>query len=129
MSAAEVVVVGETPSLGRSIVDLLRAAGIPCRWVVDLTAGELETGGGGPDPVVVVACNESFCRTARRWARGELGIRGLVVVGSRDPQLAMMPGLRVIPLPLQADPFLALTRSLLGAAGPAVRAASGAQGL
>ena len=108
MTSAEVVVVGETPSLGRSIVDLLHAEGVPCRLVHDLTPADL-----GARSVVVVACNESYCVTARRWSRGEMPGHRLVVVGARDPLLDSMRGLDVVPLPLRAGPLVALVRRLL----------------
>lgn len=114
MAPSEIVVVAETPSLGRSLVDLLRADGLTCRLVHDLRAVDLDPEARGP-PAVFVACNESYCATARRWARGELPRVRLVVVGSRDPELATIPGLRVVPLPLRPGPLVALAREMLAA--------------
>ncbi len=107
------MIVAETPSLGRSIVDLLVDERIDCRLVSDLTDRELATWAPGREPVVVVACNEPYCRTARRWSRGELGGAPLVVVGARDPELWRLPGVRVVPLPLHREPLLALLRDLV----------------
>ncbi len=114
MGPREVLIVGETPSLGRSILDLLRAEGIPCRLVHDVARDDPGLSGPSPTAAVIVACNEPFCRTARRWSRGELPVDRLVVIGARDPQLADRPGLRLVPLPLSAEPLVALARSLLG---------------
>lgn len=107
------VVVGETPSLGRSIGDLLLSEGIPCRMVADLGPGELGSWLPGEEPVVLVACNEAYCRTARRWTRGELPGARIVVVGARDPGLARASGVRVVPLPLERERLVALVRDLV----------------
>jgi len=112
MSPRTVVVVGETPSLGRSIGDLLLTEGIPCRMVSDVTARELDSWGAERAPVIIVACNEVYCRTARRWARGEFPGTSLVVVGARDPSLQGMGGARIVSLPLQREPLVALVREL-----------------
>lgn len=113
MPSAEVVVVGETPSLGRSIVDLLHAEGLTCRLVHDLAIPVTEPAEAPPRRVVVVACNESYCVTARRWARGQMPGYRLVVVGARDPALESIRGISVVPLPLRAAPLVALVRELL----------------
>ncbi len=107
------VVVGETPSLGRSIGDLLLSEGIPCRIVSDLDPRELASWVPGEEPVLLVACNEAYCRTARRWARGELRGARLVVVGARDPELAEVRGARIVPLPLERAPLVGLLRALI----------------
>jgi hypothetical protein len=113
VDARTVVVVGETPSLGRAIGDLLLTEGIPCRLVSDLSARELDPRVDAGATVVLVACNEAYCRTARRWVRGELPGTTLVVVGARDPALRGLPGVRVVPLPFQREPLVALLRDLL----------------
>ncbi|MGA8302550.1 MAG: hypothetical protein WB873_02475 [Thermoplasmata archaeon] len=113
MNSRAVVVVGETASLGRSIGDLLLAEGIPCHLVTDLSDRELKSWGTGPSPVIVVACNEPYCRTARRWSRGELPGTKLVVVGARDPVVRAVPGAQVVPLPLARESLLALIRELI----------------
>jgi hypothetical protein len=110
--ARTVVVVAETPSLGRSIGDLLLTEGIPFRLVSDLSPREVESWAPGPAPVLLVACNEAYCRTARRWARGELPGTALVVVGGRDPELRDLRGARVVPLPLRHEPLVAVLRDL-----------------
>jgi hypothetical protein len=116
MSPRPVVVVGETPSLGRSIGDLLLTDGIPCRMVSDLSAREVESWRPGPAPLILVACNEAYCRTARRWERGELPGTTLVVVGDRDPSVRDIRGAHVVALPLQREPLLALIRNLTSGA-------------
>ncbi len=113
MSPRTVVLVGETPSLGRSVADLLLSEGIACRLVSDLGPREPETWTPGEEPVVLVACNEAYCLTARRWARGELRGSRLVVVGARDPELQSLRGARVVPLPLQRERLLALLQELV----------------
>jgi hypothetical protein len=118
VTSRTVVVVAETPSLGRSLVDLLLSEGISCRLVSDLTPGELETWVPGSEPVILVACNEAYCRTARRWARGELPGSTLVVVGARDPELRNIPVIRVVPLPLRRESFFAVLGDLLSNARP-----------
>ena len=110
------LVVGETPSLGRSIADLLDSAAVPGRFVFDISAEHPLPTLSHRYPVVVAACNEHFCGTARRWARGEFPDVALVVVGDRDTGLAAIPGVHVVPLPLVPAPFLSLVRQLLAAA-------------
>lgn len=120
MSPRTVVVVGETPSLGRSIGDLLLTEDIPCRMVSDLSPREVEAWPAERAPVILVACNEAYCRTARRWSRGELPGTTLVVVGGRDPELRGIRGIRLVPLPLQREPLVALIHELTSdrSAGP-----------
>jgi hypothetical protein len=116
MTDRGVLVVGETPSLGRSIADLLESGDIPSRLVYDLGAERSLDELSGQFPVVVAACNEHFCATARRWARGELPHVAMVVVGDRDPGLPSIPGVEVVALPLLPSPFLALVHRLLDSA-------------
>lgn len=122
MSSSSVLVVGETPSLGRSIVDLLESAGIESRLVADIGAEPPLGTLADRFPLVIAACNEPFCVTARRWARGEFPRTRLVVVGSRDPTLAGMPGATIVPLPLVPRPFVSLASALLAGPGPTPRA-------
>ncbi len=110
------LVVGETPSLGRSIVDLLESGKVPSRLVYDVAAEPPLSNLSTRFPVVISACNEHICATARRWARGELPNVAMVVVGGRDPGLTAFPGIRVVSLPLVPAPFLALVHRLLTAA-------------
>jgi hypothetical protein len=112
MGSSEVLVVGETPSLGRAIADLLESGGITARLVVDIGAELPLSSLSRRFPVVIVACNGYFCATARRYARGELPNIELVVVGARDPALQGLTGIRVVPLPLVPGPLLALIREL-----------------
>lgn len=112
MDLAEVLVVGETPSLGRSIWELLESGGIRTEYVDDLSGTEA-TQGGRPYPVIVAACNGYYCETARRWLSGERAGAALIVVGSRDARLAASRDLYLVPLPLDAARFLRLVATLL----------------
>ncbi|HTT14777.1 MAG TPA: hypothetical protein VMG81_03240 [Thermoplasmata archaeon] len=104
--------VGETPSLGRSIVDLLESVGIPARFALDVDAvAPLETL-GRRHPLLVVASNGYFCATARRWSQGAIPGVALVVVGSRDPAVAVLRGIHRIPLPLVPDQLVTTVRGL-----------------
>ncbi|MGD0257646.1 MAG: hypothetical protein ABSB90_07190 [Thermoplasmata archaeon] len=125
MESPGVLVVGETPSLGRSIADLLESGDVPARYVLDLTSEQPLNGIAGRFPVVVAACNSLYCSTARRWARGELPNVELVVVGSRDPLVVGGGNLHVVPLPLFPSKFLSLIRSLLDPTGHPSPASSG----
>lgn len=116
MKVPGVLVVGETPSLGRSIVDLLESGNIPSQLVYDVNAEHPLSDLSGRFPVVISACNERYCATARRWARGELPNVAMVVVGDRDSGLPALSGVRVVSLPLLPAPFLALVHRLLTAA-------------
>jgi hypothetical protein len=113
VNSRTIVIVGETPSLGRSLGDLLLSEGIACRMVSDLSPREIESWIPGEEPVILVACNEAYCRTARRWGKGELTGSRLVVVGARDPELRGVRGALVVPLPLQKEALLAQLRSLI----------------
>jgi hypothetical protein len=116
MPRGGVLVVGETPSLGRSIVDLLESEKLRTEYVCDVESEGPISSLGERFPVVIVACNEHFCVTARRWLHGELPNVSLVVVGSRDPILARTKGVHQIPLPLQPCLFLETVRDLIGRA-------------
>ncbi len=113
MSVEGVLVVGETPSLGRAIADLLEAENVPTQYVHDVSADSSLPSLHGRYPVVVVACNATFCATARRWLRGEFPDVELVVVGSRDPILSRANGVHQVPLPLVPSRLLGMVRSLL----------------
>jgi hypothetical protein len=106
MGEVEVLVVGETPSLGRSITDLLIAGNIRAHYAMDLGDGRAAD---LPDtaPVVVLASNGSYSPFVRRWVeRGPTNV-ALVVVGSRDTILARSwPGVHLVPLPLAPARFL-----------------------
>jgi hypothetical protein len=111
MPGTGVLVVGETPSLGQAIADLLESDGVPVRYS---PAGAAAFGPGVELPAVIVAaCNAGQCGTARRWLAGEFDRSRLVVVGARDPALARASEIRFVPLPLEPAPFLRLVRSLL----------------
>jgi hypothetical protein len=116
MSSADVLVVGETPSLGRSIVDLLESERLRTQYVLDVESEAPVTSLRDRYAVIVVACNELFCATARRWLHGELPDIPLVVVGARDPILATSKGVHQVPLPLRPASFLETVRALLAGA-------------
>jgi hypothetical protein len=112
MENQTVLVVGETPSLGQSIVDLLESGNVPTRFVHDVTTQAPLSSLFERFPLVIAASNRYVCATARRWSRGEFPDVVMVVVGARDPALTDMRGVRVVPLPLLPGPLLALVRSL-----------------
>ncbi len=105
--APEVLVVGETPSLGRAIVDLLEAGGIRTAFVLDAREAK------GSFAAVVAACNAAYCDTLRAWLRGELPPSPLVLVGSRDPVGRSLPEAHLVDLPLKPESFVSLVRSML----------------
>jgi hypothetical protein len=114
MESPEVLVVGETPSLGRSITDLLEAGHVRAQYVLDVASAVPLSTLADRFPVVIAACNRLYCTTARRWARGELPNVELVVVGSRDPAVIGGRNLHLVSLPLLPSKFLGLVRELLG---------------
>ena len=120
MESSEVLVVGETPSLGRSITDLLQSGDVRTQYVLDVASEQPLSELASRFRVVVAACNGLYCNTARRWARGELPNVELVVVGSRDPLVVGGGNLHVVPLPLLPDKFLGMVRGLLDQGRPAV---------
>jgi len=115
MSAPGVLVVGETPSLGRSIADLLEASGVPARYVDNVASAEPLASLASRYPVVISACNERVCATARRWVLGALPDVELVVVGSRDPQIPRARQVHLVPLPLLPVRLLGMVHALLDA--------------
>jgi len=112
MDSRSVVVVAETPSLARSIAELVRSDLIPVEIVspeVDpATLREWAT----TRPLIVVACNGFYCRTGRRWVRGEIPGAHLIIVGARDPMVADIPGLHCLELPLSPPRLLTLVQHL-----------------
>ncbi len=111
--APGVVVVGETPSLGRAIVDLLQSDGVDCRYVRGLGARSTAERMLRGTRLVVVASNGPFSPTVRRWQREALAGPTLVVVGSRDPVATAAAVRHRVDLPLSPRPFLDLIRTLL----------------
>lgn len=110
MGLPEVLVVAETLSLGRWVVDLLDSDGLPAR----LCSPPASSKDYPPDrfPVIVAACNELRCETARQWERGGWPDVDLVVVGGRDPGVGSHGRMQVIRLPLVPRHLLALVRKL-----------------
>jgi hypothetical protein len=115
MSSSDVLVVGETPSLGRALADLLESDQLTCRYVEDLAREETEL---GETSVVVAACNATYSPTARKWIRGDLPRTHLVVVGSRDPSITPESGIHLVALPLPPKHFLRLVRGLVEVGPP-----------
>ncbi len=115
METPGVLVVGETPSLGRSIADLLESSGIHTRYVQDLGDEQPLSGLGRRYPVVVAACTGHHCATGRQWARGDVPDVPLVVVGSLDPVLPNVRNVHLVSLPLLPTGFLAMIRDLMPA--------------
>lgn len=110
-----ILVVGETPSLARSITDLLESDGFAVATVQD-PARELTRSLQDPRHrvnLVITASNGFRCETARRWMRGEVAGISLVVVGSRDPEVRSGPRVHVIGLPLAPEEFLQLVRRVV----------------
>jgi|GEM_PF-1244440 len=107
MRVGRVLVIGESPSLGRAILDFLEADGFSVRLAYDPSSE------GRPDEiaeryrVLVVASPGPYCDVARRWIRGDFPGLAMVVIGSRDPQLERIPELHRVPLPI--DPQLLST--------------------
>ncbi|MGP8077181.1 MAG: hypothetical protein ACLQD8_08835 [Thermoplasmata archaeon] len=113
MADPEVLVVGETPSLGHSIVDLLESGGVRAQYVDDVRSQEPLSSLAKRYPVVVAACNEHHCATARQWVGGAIPDVALVVVGGRDPLLGRNANLHLVPLPLRPSRFLGMIHGLL----------------
>ncbi len=118
MGRPGVLVVAETPSLGRSIADLLEAGAVQTRLVYDVSAEHPLSTLSDRFGVVISACNGRVCATARRWAHGDFSGVAMVVVGSRDAELSAISGIEVVPLPLLPGPFLVTVNHLLASADP-----------
>jgi len=121
MERPTVLVVGETPSLGRSVTDLLESADVRTQYVGDLRRETPLSSLGGRFSIVVAASSGYYCATARQWIRGELPNVRLVVVGSRDPVLTGAGGVEIVALPLEPGRFLEMIRGLLVENGPRPR--------
>jgi len=116
MGSPEVLVVGETPSLGRSITDMLVSGDVRARYVGDVRSEAPLATLARRFPVVVAASNSLYCATARKWVRGEIPYVALVVVGSRDPVLTQVAkAVHLVSLPLRPSRFLEMIRELLAA--------------
>lgn len=105
--------VGETPSLGRAIHDLLETEGIPSRLLIGPATPALLQDEGHERPVVIVASNDEICVTGRRWVRADPMDVDLLIVGARDPRLLEHPDLPKVRLPIDPAEFLALIRAML----------------
>ncbi|MHB8352030.1 MAG: hypothetical protein ACYDFT_04980 [Thermoplasmata archaeon] len=115
MDRIEVLVVGETPSLGRSLRDLLESGLLRTRYTEDpAEALDSRTGSGG-STVVVVACTGLESETARGWLGRGLPRSALLVVGVRDPARLAQRGVRGVSLPIDPAELLDLVGGMLGA--------------
>lgn len=103
-----VVVVGETPSLGRSVSYLLDAAGIPIDTVA--TLDPITSRSPTLPPLIIAASSGPMCATARRWLQGAYPGSDLIVVGSRDPTVSAAPSIHQVALPLRPGDLLELVR-------------------
>jgi hypothetical protein len=124
MAHPRVLVVGETPSLATAVEVLLYAEAIPTSSVpaADLLRRLKLVRASSRFPVVVAACNEPSCQTARFWTDEAFPGVNLVVVGGRDPSVRSAGRLHLVRLPLDPSEFIALVRTLLrDAANPPPR--------
>jgi hypothetical protein len=112
------VVIGETPSLGRAIAELLETDGVRTHYLEAQRDGALVRALAPTHPVIVVACNASFCQTVRQWLAGEFLSVPLVAVGTRDPVGRDVPGIHPLGLPLDPSELLRVVRGLLEPATP-----------
>jgi hypothetical protein len=108
-----VVVIGETPSLGRAIAELLETDGVHTHYLGVQRDGATVRGLAPTHPVIVVACNASYCLSVRQWIAGEFLSVPLVAVGTRDPILRDVPGSHPLELPLNPTELLRVVRGLL----------------
>ena len=118
MNPRGVLVVAETPSLGRALGDLLEAEGVPAVVALDAALEGDPVRLGERFAILLVASHGYYCQTARRWLQGEFPGLALVVVGSRDARLDGAPGVERIDLPLDAARLLRSVQAILaGASG------------
>jgi hypothetical protein len=117
METLGVLVVGEPPSLGRSIADLLQSRIIRTEHAPESRQVDSPSYTVARFAVVVDACNQSYCTTALRWLVGELPTSALVVVGSRDPTVDRIPRIHCVTLPLRTAVLWELIRGLTHGAG------------
>lgn len=120
MPDPELLVVAETPSLARSIADLLTGENIPARCLLDLQGEAPLVTLADRYPILIVASAGPYSATVRRWIQGEMPRVELVVVGSRDPKIPEDRRIHRIGLPLSFPEFLGLIRDLRSGA-PAIR--------
>jgi hypothetical protein len=120
MAEPIVLLVSETVSLGNSLLELFASDGIPVEATDDPSSKFRQSPiqAALDFPVIVSACNERHCETARRWKRGEIPGVDLVVVGTRDPSLVSQGRLHLVPLPVVPGQLLELVRGLLSAEEP-----------
>ena len=124
MRPRPVLVIGETPSLGRSVSDLLEVSGIPVELAYDIESKGPMAEIAARYSVIVAASSGYYCSTVRRWAREPTPRTALVVVGSRDPLASEDASLRLVPLPLAPGPRVGLIRTQLSPSGGARGAGS-----
>ena len=115
MRGDRVVVVGETPSLGAAVNELLLSDRYDSRLVSSLESAERLLRGHRPsDPTVIVtAANGAFCATFLLWPKSSLRDLELVVVGDRYRTVVPSPHVHVLRLPIDPEELLGLVRRLL----------------
>lgn len=118
MERADILVVGETPSLGRSLRDLLESGSHRTRYTEDPTEAMGVRAVAGAPSVVIVACNGLECETVRRWLDRGFPGASLLVVGARDPSRFAARGVRGVALPIDPRQFLELVEGMLETSRP-----------
>lgn len=116
MPTSKVLIVGESPSLGQSLADLMESAGLRSELVPAIDVLENGRSIGRTVPVVLVAGHGFHSETLRRWKGGDLNGSRIVVVGSRDPALAEARGVTRVDLPLDPGSLIDLVRGCVRAA-------------
>ena len=115
---ADIVVVGENPSLGENLAEFLAAYDFNVRLVRDMPEAESLRSEGqiARDAVLIDACSRRNCSAQRLWRAGPLNLNPLVVVGPRGDG-GVGERLYHVALPLVASDVVRLLRELL-TAGP-----------
>ena len=113
MSETEVLIVGESPSLGRAVGDLLAAEGVGHRLVYELSPKDIAGGPSGRPRLVVVVSHGYYTIAGRRWLHGEMSGVPLLVVGSLDPILEGRAEVHRLGLPLDPVELVRVIFSLV----------------
>jgi hypothetical protein len=116
MAEAQVIVVGETRSLGLAVAELFASDCIDAVLVGGLDEAERHAAARPTAApfVLVAAASGRYCETLERWPTSSLRGADLVVVGARELVGTGRPRLHLVPLPLEPHRLLALVRMLLG---------------
>jgi hypothetical protein len=111
VASPKILVVGETPSLGRAVADLLEADGIATWYVTEL--GDIRSEQLREISLVIAAANTADCATRRAQQLGQFGDRKIIIVGSHDPHSVRGPQVYAVGLPLKTDHLLRLVHVLM----------------